>query len=337
MNPFCSVIVLNYNGRRFLSGCLDSLLAQSYSPFETIFVDNASSDGSAAFVRETYPSVRVLEAERNLGFAGGNNFGYRHASGEIIVLLNNDTVVEPGWLEQLVAALAPADVAAASSLILTEGVPPEYYERNGTINFLGHNIMRKFERPEEIFFAGGASLAYKREILGEPFDADYFAYSEDVHLSLRARFMGYEIRHAAASRVKHFGGGTSGKRPSRYLLYLQERNRLLNMLLFFSGSTLARIFPLLMLNLPAKLAASLFTRRYSFFSILRAYCWLIFHPRLIARKRERLRAVKCVPDSAVTEKMSADLTFGNTLPQRIVDGIGRASCRTFGVHTLENR
>ena len=106
MKPLLSVIIPNWNGKRFLQECLDSLKDQTYSHFETILVDNGSTDGSVEFVRERYGEfVQIIRNEINLGFTGGNNVGIRAARGEYIVLLNNDTWADPRWLEELVKAI----------------------------------------------------------------------------------------------------------------------------------------------------------------------------------------------------------------------------------------
>ncbi|WP_028578103.1 glycosyltransferase [Desulfomicrobium escambiense] len=100
--PKVSVITVNFNGLAFLPGLIDSLLVQSLPPAEIIVVDNASTDGSADFLRQAYPFVKVVRSERNLGFAGGNNLGVQAASSSLLALINNDTVVDPDWLELLV-------------------------------------------------------------------------------------------------------------------------------------------------------------------------------------------------------------------------------------------
>ena len=104
--PLASVIVVNFNGRRLLAECLDSLAAQTYPRhgFEVIVIDNGSQDDSCEFVRERYPWVRLVEAGRNLGFAAGNNLGLACARGEWIALLNNDASAEPNWLSASIAA-----------------------------------------------------------------------------------------------------------------------------------------------------------------------------------------------------------------------------------------
>jgi len=331
----CSVIIVNYNGKQLLMDCLASVMAQSYSPFEVLLIDNASIDGSVAFVRSTFPQVRVIEARENLGFAGGNNLGVRHARGNLIVLLNNDTIVQDGWLAHLVEAVDPEDAAVAASLVLTEGIPQKYYERNGSINFLGHNIMRVFTRPENIFYAGGASLIYKKTLLGIPFDEEYFAYGEDVYLGLRARFLGYKVVHTNASVVQHLGGATAGKQRSPRFTMLQERNRVLNILLFFSLFTLIRVAPFLFLNALAKSIASLGSSKYSTRGVLLAYGWLVAHPARVLRKRRVLRGEHTVDEREVISWMSSRLTGGETGMARLVDSLSTLYCKLVGLKTVE--
>ncbi len=334
--PFCSVIIVNYNGRHLLHDCLSAVLAQAYERFEVIVVDNASTDGSAGYLETDFPAVTLVRSQRNGGFAGGNNEGVRHAQGDLIVLLNNDTIVADGWLQGLVDAVAPSPVAVAGSLIRTEGIPEKYYEKNGSLNFLGHNIMRKFDRPESTFFAGGASLIYKRDILGTPFDEEYFLYLEDVYLSLRARFLGYSVTQTSTSRVRHLGSDTTRRQQASLLTMYQERNRLLNMLLFFSTATLLKLLPLFAINVCAKLSASLLVRRYSFAGLLRAYLWLLVHPVTIAGKRGVCRAAQCVPENEVTSWMTSDLTNGESAPGKAINACAHLYFRLMGIRTLED-
>jgi GT2 family glycosyltransferase len=334
--PFCSVVIVNYNGKHLLHDCLTAVLSQVYDRFEVIVVDNASTDGSAAYLESNFPAVRLIRSRANAGFAGGNNEGVRHALGDLIVLLNNDAVVAEGWLQGLVDAVAPSTVAVAGSLIRTEGIPEKYYEKNGSVNFLGHNIMRKFDRPENTFFAGGASLIFRRDILGMPFDDEYFLYLEDVYLSLRARFLGWNVMQTSSSVVRHRGSDTTRKQQASLMTMYQERNRLLTMVLFFSTATLLKLTPLFAANYFAKLAASLFMRRYSFTGLLRAYLWLIIHPARIARKRRALRATLRVPEGEVTTWMTSDLTNGESASGKAINACAHLYFRLAGIRTLED-
>ncbi|MFZ4619227.1 MAG: glycosyltransferase family 2 protein [Bacteroidota bacterium] len=330
-----SIIIVNYNGSGFLRACLDSVNPELTDDCEVIMVDNGSVDGSAAFVHGTFSWVKVIESGKNLGFAEGNNFGVRHAKGDLIVLLNNDTIVHPGWLKGLRDAVLEEDVAAASSLIKTTGIPERYYEKNGSVNFLGQNIMRVFDEPTDIFYAGGASMIFKRNILGEPFDNDYFVYSEDVYLGLRVRFMGLHVKHTNDSRLDHLGNGTSKHQQSGFLTFYQERNRLLNLFLFFSVTTIIRTFPYILVNCAAKIFLALMGRKYSLNGLLHAYGWFLVRIPLIMRKRDLLAKEKKVTDSEVIAKMSGKLTDGETLPGKIVNFIMLTYCRIVRLKVIE--
>ena len=335
--PLCSVIVLNYNGRHLLDACLEAVVLQSGPSFEVILVDNGSTDGSARHVAGRYPAVRVIEAGANLGYAGGNNLGVIHARGRLVVLLNNDTEVQPGWLAGLADAAKPDDVAIVSSLVLTEGIPERYYEKNGSINFLCHNIMRIFERPGNIFYGGGASVLFKKDILGVPFDPDYFAYGEDIYLGLRARFMGYRIVHTNGSVVRHIGSATAGRQKSSLVTFLQERNRMLNILTFFSWWTILRINPFLLINTVSKLGIALVARRYSFSGLVRAYAWFFAHPLAWHRKRRRLAAERRVNEKEVISWMTGKLTNGETPAGRAINSVALGWCRIVGLKSVDFR
>ncbi|MFA6468391.1 MAG: glycosyltransferase family 2 protein [Bacteroidota bacterium] len=334
-NHKTSILIVNYNGKHFLQDCLPPVLQQLAEGDEVIVVDNASSDGSSAFLRDEFPIVRLIESAKNLGFAGGNNLGVMNAKGAYIVLLNNDTIVHPGWLAGLKKAVTDERVACASSLIRTEGIPDRYYEKNGSINFLGHNIMRIFDEPTDIFFAGGASMIFKKDILGTPFDDDYFVYAEDVYLGLRTRFMGYQIRHTNDSTVAHFGSGTSKKQQSTFLTYYQERNRLLNTFLFFSAITILKVMPLIIANCFGKCSASLLGKKYSLSGLLRAYGWFFINIRTMVRKRHRLRAERTVHEYEVIRHMTGKLTNGESAVGKIVNAVALSYCRFVQLNVIE--
>jgi len=334
-NALVSIVIVNYNGEAFLKGCLDSVLAQTYAPFEVIVVDNGSVDSSTKIIERGYPAVRILPQKENLGFSGGNNAGVREARGDLVVLLNNDTIVEQGWLEGLVLAAQEPGVAIVSSLILTEGIPAKYYERNGSINLLCHNVMRVYAKAGSLFYGGGASLLFKKNLMGLPFDDDYFAYVEDMYLGLRARFMGWNVIHTNASVVKHLGGATARRQRRAFVPFLQERNRILTTLLFFSTWTLVRAFPYIVLNVVAKLLLAVFTRKFSLSALLKAYGWLMTHPVLIWRKRQNLKRERCVRDAEVLSWMTCKLTNGESAPGRAVNAVSKIYCAMVGLRTIE--
>ncbi len=115
--PFVSILIVNYNGKHHLKDCLDSVYKSNYpkNGYEVILVDNDSQDDSVAFIKKNYPEVKLIESKENLGFAGGNNLAYQHATGKYIVLLNNDTIVEKNWLQELVKTAQDKQVGIVAS------------------------------------------------------------------------------------------------------------------------------------------------------------------------------------------------------------------------------
>lgn len=334
-NESISIVIVNYNGKQFLKNCLTSVLPELRENDEVILVDNASTDGSAEFISTAFNNTRIIISQTNLGFAGGNNLGVSHARNSLIVLLNNDTIVYTGWRDGLVETMNVRNVVSVSSLIKTEGIPDRYYEKNGSINFLGHNIMRIFDEPTDIFFAGGASMIFRKDVIGLPFDNDYFVYGEDVYLGLRCRFMGYQVKHTNASVLDHVGSGTAKREHSAFLTYYQERNRILNTLLFFSPDTLIKIIPFLIVNIVAKTIGSVVGMKYSFTGLLRAYGWLLTNVSTIRKKRALLYIERKVPDDMVIRYMSGKLTNGESVIGRVVNAIAILYCRIVRLPVIE--
>jgi GT2 family glycosyltransferase len=343
--PAVSIIITSFNGRETLGPCLTSVLAQNLAAgFETIVVDNGSSDGTAEWVAKRFPRVRVVRLDRNFGFAGGNNAGVRQADGKWVVLLNDDTVVEPGWLRELIAPLERNEAALVSSRVYTEGIDPKYYEKNGSISLLGYNIMRVFDDPETLFSATGCAAAFSPRMFPVPFDGDYFFYSEDVYLSLRARFMGYNVKQAPRSIVRHVGSATTRRMPQRVVTFYQERNRLLNLLLFFGGPVLLKLLPLIALDFTAKCAylawgGLRFLRpgKKSLGGVLRAYAWFAAHASLVAFKRREIKSHKRVRDEAVLAMMSCKCVNGGGPAARLANALAYGYCAVTGLRTTEFR
>jgi GT2 family glycosyltransferase len=232
-HPHVSVVIVTWNGVGYLEGCLTAVAAQRGVSFETVLVDNGSTDGTADFVRNRFPWVRLLVLSENHGFAGGNNAGVREARGRYVALLNNDTIADPDWLRTLLDGVdEPAGFALVTSRLVFMHDP-------GVIDSAGDGMLRwggAFKRhhggpvslapvSDECFgISGGACLLPKRvfDELGG-FDEDFFVSHEDVDLSYRARLLGYRCRYVAGAIVRHHGSMTLG-RVSAFAVYHGQRN-----------------------------------------------------------------------------------------------------------------
>jgi GT2 family glycosyltransferase len=322
-------------------------LKQSFTDFEIIFVDNDSTDGSVEFVNKHFKSdrIKIIQSGINLGFAGGNNLGLKYCSGEYIVLLNNDTVTDKDWLKELIDCISQNEaVGIAQSLVITEGIPKKYYEKNGTINLIGHNIMEVFEVNKngmgEIFQANGCSLIIRKklvDLLNGLFPDEYFAYSEDTYLCFKVKFRGLKILHTSKSIVHHKGGGASVNKKASHLYFYQERNRLLNFLIFFSGKFTVKYIPILIFNFFMKLAASVASEKYSAAQLMQAYFWLLTNHGRIKKNRIHLKSLKKVDEDYVLGYLSGKIFNGDNTGERIMNTLSVFYCRLVSINILENK
>lgn len=334
MNEQVSIIILNYNGKKFLRDCIGSVLAQSYNNFELILFDNSSTDGSAEFVKENFSDsrIKIIQSEKNLGFAGGNNEALKHCSNDIIVLLNNDTKTDKHWLGELVKAIEGGNIIA-SSFVITEGIPEEYYKTNGSVSYLMYNIMNVFPDINDEFYPNGCSAIFRKSETGGPFDSDYFFYGEDVYLGLKARFSGKKIKFVKRSVVHHKGSGT--ETPGEFKTFCAERNRLLNLYLFFSFGFIFRMIPYITFNHTSKIIISLFSKKYSFTGLLKAYFWFYFNIPLILKKRKELKMAKTADEKEVIKYISSKILNDGSTAANLLNKISYFYSRLTGIKPVE--
>jgi GT2 family glycosyltransferase len=232
--PVISVVIVNYNGSRWLRPCLDALRGQREAPtFDVLVVDNGSTDASVSLVGRDYPEVSVVASAKNVGFAEGNNLGARAASGDWLVFLNNDTVAEPDWLAKLAAASCsrPEFQIFTSRIVFLDdpsridSAGDGYYRAGGAFKS-GHGQPAESRAvSEEVFGACGAAMMIRGELfhaLGG-FDSRFFMVYEDVDLSYRARLGGARVWYAADAVVRHAGSASIGT-LSAATVYYGQRN-----------------------------------------------------------------------------------------------------------------
>jgi GT2 family glycosyltransferase len=219
-----------------LEKCLTGLVQQEYQDFEAILVDNGSTDNSISLAKKGYPDLKVIDLDRNWGFAAAVNRGIQAAQGDYIALLNNDAVAGPRWLQALVQTLDenPPDVAAVASKMLMQDDPHRIDDAGdslcwtGAAEKVGHRQpASQFTERREIFSACAGATLYRKsflEMLGY-FDEAFFAYLEDVDLGLRGRLCGYRYLIEPTAEVLHKGHGT--QIPKSNYVRLMTRNRLM--------------------------------------------------------------------------------------------------------------
>lgn len=233
------VVVLSWNGRDETLDCLASLAGVTYEPLEVVVVDNGSSDGSPEAVRQAFPDVHLICLGRNSGFSGGVNAGIAASlehGADAVLLLNNDMVVEPGFLGPLADALRQPGVAAACSQILhADGSDRIWYAgamfhprrgHHGRNIGYGDPPLLASRAPYPVDCACGGAMLIPRDAVDEIglFDDDLFAYREDLDWSLRARARGRRVLVVPASVVRHEISASSGGGSSPTSLYYDTRN-----------------------------------------------------------------------------------------------------------------
>lgn len=209
--PLVSIIIVNYNGKSHLEECLKSLIKIDYNNFEIILVDNNSTDGSREFINKFYTSVKLIMLDSNQGFAEPNNIGAKNAKGEFLLFLNNDTVVTPNFISELIKVINqnPKNVICQSLLLKPNG---EVDSSGDFVDTWGraYSSTNKTKVVKEILSARGASMMTRKDSFFElgGFDKNFFATFEDVDLGWRAWIWGYRVVIAPNSIVYHLGGQT---------------------------------------------------------------------------------------------------------------------------------
>jgi len=213
-SPKVSIIIVNYNGKELLQKCLDSLLKVNYDNFEIILVDNNSTDGTVEFITKNYPSLIIIKLDSNKGFAEPNNVAAKISKGKYLLFLNNDTVVTPNFISEMVKVMeTDKKIAICQSLLLK---PDGSVDSSGDfIDHLGvvYNSKTEIDEIREVSSARGASMLVRSDIFEklDGFDQKFFVTFEDVDLCWRSWILGYRVLIIPTSIVYHEGGITIKK------------------------------------------------------------------------------------------------------------------------------
>lgn len=237
-NSLISVIIINYNGKHLLKECIQSILNQSYPDIEIIMVDNASRDGSAEFIEELFPQIKIIKLSLNTGFAGGNIEGLKYASGDYIMLLNNDVAIDMDCVNNLVASMEKhPDVGIASAKMLVYGKDIIDSAGDGFSTSLkgfkrGEGLQANhYDNEEYIFGACAGAAIYRRKMIEEIgfFDEDFFLIHEDTDLNLRAQLAGWKVLYVSSAIAYHKVRSTIGNMSDTAIYYSLRNCELVRM------------------------------------------------------------------------------------------------------------
>ncbi len=307
--PEVTIIILNFNGLEDTRRCLTSLKKTQYPNFKTVVVDNGSKQNEGEILKREFsdPRFSFIRHRRNYGFAGGNNRILRKIKSKYVVLLNNDTVVTPSWLAELVRTAESDPAIAICQPKVRSLYKKEYFEyagaAGGFLDQLGYPYTQgrilfhlekdigQYDKVIDLFWASGAAMLIRRSIIAKTgmLDEDFFAYQEEIDFCWRALREGFRIVLAPKSIVFHKGTGTSGSHLGQKT-YLVHRNNLMLVLQNFSLKRLAWVLPIRLFLDLASMAFYLLVRRLNFIiAVPRAYASLVVKLPLIVKKRKKVR------------------------------------------------
>ncbi len=311
-----SVVVVAYGSEPWLERCVASALESCDVDVEVVLVDNGCTDDAVDRV-ESRTGVRVIRPGTNLGFASGCNLGARHATGDVLVLLNQDAVVEPHALAALADVASRPDVGVATASVRLSSNPRLLNSSGNPVHFVGFAWSGGFEEPadrydeeRDVTAASGAGMAVRRPVWDRfgGFADEYFAYHEDVEFSLRCWQQGLRVVYVPSAVVTHRYQFSRNRRK----YYLMERNRLVLVLTMTDWRTLALLLPALVATelgmllvagaggwLPDKLAG---------------WLWLVRNRRWVTARRRQLQSERAVADEVVNRRLVARFDAGTQLP-----------------------
>ncbi len=308
--PSVSIVIVNFNGVKHLDDCLRSIQEIAYENYETILVDNASSDNSIEYVKNNFPFVRIVPLDKNYGFAEGSNIGACNAKGEFIVFLNNDTMVKKQWLTELVKGVTRDDSIATcgskmffygGNVINHAGAALTFLGNGYDIGF-GQKDSADFDIEKAVGSTCGGSMIIRKKIFDQlgGFDPDHFACAEDVDLCYRAWIYGFKNVYVPASIVYHKYGGTLGKRQSAWRVYVCQKNRLVNMLKNFETPNVLKGFFISRPYDSFRFVFFLYRKEMKIaFSLVKAYIDVFRSLDRILQKRKIIQENRKVSDSAL--------------------------------------
>jgi GT2 family glycosyltransferase len=311
MENFVSIIIVNWNGKKWLKNCLDSVYSQTYKKIEVILVDNGSFDESIDYVEKFYPQVKVIKNNSNLGFSKANNLGVEVSMGNLLFFLNNDTILEEDTLEKLLMFKINNNFEIVGPKLLNEKREDIYNGRNLAIDFLGY-----LGWGSQIFYIDGCAFLISKNDYNElgGFDERYFAYSEDIDLCWRAQLYGMKLSICEDAIIIHFGGGSSLQTQFEknikfvtplFRRFEVEKNNLMNLIKNYKLINLLWIIPLFLIQNFFESIFYLITGNFKAFkAVFMAIYWNFVNIKNTLKKREIIQRNRKIGDFAILKKMS---------------------------------
>lgn len=302
-----SVIVTNWNGVEWLERCLKSLVAQTYPNFEVIVVDNASTDGSKDKIKKFFPKIKIIENKKNYGFPKAVNIGINNSKGDYIIFMNNDTWVEPDFIERICEFYIGNNYDVVAPLEDRYGKQKDN-KYNTTIDLLGSPAyyLPKYKKDKLFYLCGVCIFCTKktyRDTLG--MDGDFFLYFEDADWFWRLSLFGKRFTYIDSVPIYHSGASSSNEGLIKYKTFLLRNKNILQMLLKnYSTPMLIIVLPLYFLqNLLEILFFIVILKPKIVLSYIQGWIFNVKNIRRTLKKREWIQKRRVTSDLAILRKM----------------------------------
>jgi len=229
-----SIVIPNYNGEKYILDCIASIYDQIENKREIIIIDNHSTDRSVYLIQEHYPDTTLIINDENVGFAAAVNQGIRAASGQYVILLNNDAFAREGFVQALYECISsdPSIFSAAAKMLrysephLIDNAGDEFTIFGWAYKAGDGRPSEAYDKPRVIFSACAGAAIYRKEVFEEIgyFDERFFAYLEDVDIGFRANLHGYKNVFCPSAEVLHIGSATTGSKYNEFKVRISARN-----------------------------------------------------------------------------------------------------------------
>lgn len=326
MKALISIVIVNWNSKDDLKECLESLSVINYKEIEIILVDNASKDDSLQFVKKNFPKVAIVKSDKNLGFAGGNNLGFKKCNGKYVLFLNNDTITTEDFLTPLVKFMEErTDVGIVQPKILFHRPGTSLHQKINSVGsfllntgFLYHldygKPVKNMKAPYEIFSAYGACFLVRKKVIDKVglFDTAYFAYFEETDFCHRVWLSGWKVMVFPGTCIYHKGAKTAKRLPTAFIQYHSFKNRLFTYLKNFDNVNLIKIFiPHLLICEISSLLYLLFLKPDYTLAIQKAIFWNLLNFGKIKKDRQKVqREIRKISDRQFIPKLTKNVGIG---------------------------
>lgn len=316
-----SIVIVSWNQGEYTLACLRSVYESNLKDYEVILVDNGSFDDTVQRVKKGFKNVKIIQNNKNLGYAKANNQGVKATKGEYVILLNNDTVVEPDAFQKLLDFMQQnkgVGVAQAKLYWMSDKTRNDlvgtFLTPTGLVYYFGYGKKdnKKYKKIRSIFFAKGAAMIIRKEVFDKIgyLDEDYVTYFEEYDFCWRVWLAGWRVAYVPEPVVYHYLNISGSKLKKPYAFYLNNRNRIMTLIKNLEFKNILWILPLHLLVITVSAFFYLFKDKNLTKAILRAILWNAKNIRKLLKKRKYVRNIRQVSDSEIFKYNMVSPPFG---------------------------